>query len=50
MADIIDTGEEDRDIINAEELEQTFSKKYNLLSETAVSLKKTYINKLATTK
>ncbi|XP_073953130.1 WD repeat-containing protein 89 [Choristoneura fumiferana] len=50
MADIIDTEEEDRDIINAEELEQTFSKKYNLLSETAVSLKKTYINKLATTK
>lgn len=50
MADIIDTEEEDRDIVGPEEIEQLFSKKYNLLSETAVSLKKSYVNKLATTK
>lgn len=46
MAAIIDTEEIDRDIVNQEVLEQQFKKKYKLVTETAVSLTKSYINKL----
>ncbi|XP_075980919.1 WD repeat-containing protein 89 [Anticarsia gemmatalis] len=46
MADIVDTEEVDRDTVEAEVLEQQFQKKYKLLTEIAVSLKKSYINKL----
>ncbi|KAJ8718221.1 hypothetical protein PYW07_006151 [Mythimna separata] len=50
MADIIDNEEVDRDTVEPEVLEQQFQKKYKLLTETAVSLKKSYINKLHATK
>lgn len=46
MADIIDTEELDRDIVDQEVLEQQFKNKYKLVTETAVSLTKSYINKL----
>lgn len=46
MADIIETQEVDKDTVEPEVLEQQFSKKYKILTETAVSLKKSYINKL----
>lgn len=48
--DIIDPEEEDRDTVEPDVLEQLFSRKYKLLTETAVSLKKTYVNKLHGTK
>lgn len=50
MADIVDNEEVDRDTVDPEVLEQQFHKKYNLLTESAVSLKKSYINKLHATK
>lgn len=50
MTDIIDNEEVDRDTVSSQDLEQQFSKKYKLLAETAVSLKKSYINKLHGTK
>lgn len=50
MADIVDTEEVDRDTVEPEVLEQQFQKKYKLLTEIAVSLKKSYINKLHATK
>lgn len=50
MSDILDTEEPDRDTVRTEDLEQQFSKKYKLLAETAVSLNKSYINKLHGTK
>lgn len=50
MADIIDNEEVDRDTVEPELLEQQFQKKYKLLTESAVSLKKSYINKLHATK
>lgn len=46
MADIIDTEEVDRDTVEEEVLEQLFKNKYKLVTENAVSLKKSYINKL----
>lgn len=50
MADIIDTEEVDKDTVDLKVLNQKFSQKYNLLTETAVSLKKSYINKIHGTK
>ncbi|XP_038211077.1 WD repeat-containing protein 89 homolog [Zerene cesonia] len=50
MSDIVENLEIDRDIISADELEQQFNKKYNLLTETAVTLRRSYINKLSVTK
>ncbi|CAH1640496.1 unnamed protein product [Spodoptera littoralis] len=50
MADIIDNEEIDRDTVEPEALEQHFRKKYKLLTECAVTLKKSYINKLHATK
>ncbi|XP_013192655.2 WD repeat-containing protein 89 [Amyelois transitella] len=50
MADIIDSEDFDKDTVDSETLEQLFSKKYELIAETTVSLKKSYINKLAGTK
>ncbi|KAG6460759.1 hypothetical protein O3G_MSEX012205 [Manduca sexta] len=50
MGDIIDNEEVDRDIVEPEVLQKHFSKKYKLLTETAVSLNKSYINKLHCTK
>ncbi|XP_049877243.1 WD repeat-containing protein 89 [Pectinophora gossypiella] len=50
MAEIIDNEEIDRDTIEPEILEQQFSQKYKLLTETAVSVKKSYIKKLHGTK
>lgn len=50
MADIIDNEEIDRDTVGQEVLEQQFSRKYKLLAETVVSLKKSYVNKLHGTK
>lgn len=50
MADIVENLEIDKDTVSVDELEKIFSKKYNLLTETAVTLKKTYINKLSINK
>ena len=50
MADIVDNEEVDRDTVEPEVLEQQFQKKYKLLTESAVTLKKSYINKLHATK
>lgn len=50
MADIIDNEEVDKDTIETEKLEQQFSTCYRLLAEQAVSLNKSYINKLNGTK
>ncbi|XP_047030770.1 WD repeat-containing protein 89 [Helicoverpa zea] len=50
MADIVDTEEVDRDTVEPDVLEQQFQKKYKLLTETTVSLKRSYINKLHATK
>ncbi|XP_045452461.1 WD repeat-containing protein 89 [Melitaea cinxia] len=50
MTDIIENEELDKDTVGADELNSLFSKKYNLLTETAVTLKSTYINKLSLTK
>ncbi|XP_046969999.1 WD repeat-containing protein 89 [Vanessa cardui] len=50
MTDIIENEEIDKDTVTPEELDNLFSQKYNLLTETAVTLKKTYINKLSLTK
>ncbi|KAJ0173894.1 hypothetical protein K1T71_010040 [Dendrolimus kikuchii] len=47
---IIDYEEIDKDTVESEILEQQFNKKYTLLTETAVSLKQSYINKLDSTK
>lgn len=49
MAEIVDTEEVDRDTVDLKVLNQKFSQKYNLLTETAVSLK-SYINKIHGTK
>ncbi|XP_023938408.1 WD repeat-containing protein 89 [Bicyclus anynana] len=48
--EIIENTEIDKDTVSSKELESLFSKKYNLLAETAVTLKKTYINKLSVSK
>lgn len=50
MAEIVDTEEVDKDTVEVNILNQQFSQKYNLLTETAVSLKKSYINKIHATK
>ncbi|CAG9137074.1 unnamed protein product [Plutella xylostella] len=50
MADIFDNEEIDKDTVEEEELDQLFPENYNLLTEKAVSLKKSYINKLHGTK
>ncbi|XP_026320601.1 WD repeat-containing protein 89 isoform X2 [Hyposmocoma kahamanoa] len=50
MAEIVDTEEMDRDTVDPKILNQQFSQNYNLLTETAVSLKKSYINKIHGTK
>lgn len=50
MAEIIDTEEVDKDTVDLDDLNKQFSHKYNLLTETAVSLKKSYINKIHGTK
>ncbi|XP_059048783.1 WD repeat-containing protein 89 [Achroia grisella] len=47
MADIIDNEEIDKDTVESKDLEQIFNKKYSLMCETAVSLKKSYLNKLS---
>ncbi|XP_050352550.1 WD repeat-containing protein 89 [Nymphalis io] len=50
MCDIIENEEIDKDTVSLEELDKLFSRKFNLLTETAVTLKTTYINKLSLTK
>lgn len=50
MAEIVDTGEIDKDTVDIKDLDKQFSQKYNILTETAVSLKKSYINKIHGTK
>ncbi|KAI5631417.1 hypothetical protein NE865_15868 [Phthorimaea operculella] len=50
MAEIIDSEEVDKDTVDPDILEEQFSQKYKLLTETAVSLKKSYINKIHGTK
>lgn len=50
MAEIIDTEEVDKDTVDLTVLNQQFSQKYNLLTETAVPLEKSYINKIHGTK
>lgn len=50
MAEIVDTEEVDRDTVDHKILKRKFSQKYNLLTETAVSLKKSYVNKIHGTK
>lgn len=50
MGDIIENEEVDRDTISPEEIEQQFSNKYNLVTELAVTLQRSYINKLSVTK
>lgn len=50
MADIIENSEIDKDTVAQEDIEKLFNKNYYLLTETAVSLKKSYINKLDVTK
>ncbi|CAG5055717.1 unnamed protein product [Parnassius apollo] len=50
MSDIIENEEIDKDIVEQNVIEEQFSKKYDLLTETAVAHKKTYINKLSGTK
>ncbi|KAL0869488.1 hypothetical protein ABMA27_005773 [Loxostege sticticalis] len=50
MADIIDNEELDKDTVDSEALKQLFSQNYNLLTETTVSAKKSYVNKLHGTK
>ncbi|XP_041984576.1 WD repeat-containing protein 89 [Aricia agestis] len=50
MTDIIEDVAIDKDTVESADLEKLFNKKYNLLTETAVSLKKSYINKLDVTK
>ncbi|XP_047507727.1 WD repeat-containing protein 89-like [Pieris napi] len=47
MTDIIENLELDRDIIPSEEIEEQFSKKYHLLTETAVTLKTTYVDTMS---
>ncbi|XP_026763367.2 WD repeat-containing protein 89 [Galleria mellonella] len=47
MGDIIDNEEIDRDTVESKDLEQIFNEKYTLLCETAVTLKKSYLNKLS---
>ncbi|XP_039759534.1 WD repeat-containing protein 89 [Pararge aegeria] len=49
-SDIVENSEIDKDTVSPEDLETLFSKKYKLLAETAVTLKKTYINKLSVSK
>ncbi|XP_053614982.1 WD repeat-containing protein 89 [Plodia interpunctella] len=50
MGDIIDNEEIDKDTLDPETLEQLFNKKYDLIAETNVSVKKSYINKITGTK
>lgn len=50
MADIIDNEEVDKDTVEPEVLEELFNKSYNLLCETSVHAKKSYVNKLHGTK
>lgn len=46
MTDIVENLEIDKDIVDEDTLEQLFNVNYKLLVETAVSLKKSYINKI----
>ncbi|CAH0713051.1 unnamed protein product, partial [Brenthis ino] len=50
MCDILENEEIDKDTVEADELDKFFSKTYSLLTETAVTLKKSYITKLKVTK
>ncbi|RVE41914.1 hypothetical protein evm_013439 [Chilo suppressalis] len=46
MDDIIDKEELDKDTVEPTIIEQLFQRNYNLLTQTAVTLKKSYVNKL----
>lgn len=48
--DIIENEEADKDTVEENVLQELFPKKYDLMTEIEVSLKKTYINKLSGTK
>ncbi|KPI94506.1 WD repeat-containing protein 89 [Papilio xuthus] len=48
--DIFENEEADKDTVEENELEEQFPKKYDLMTEIEVSLKKTYINKISGTK
>lgn len=50
MAEIVESEEVDKDTVDLKVLNQQFSQKYNILTESAVSLKKSYINKIHGTK
>lgn len=50
MCDIIENEAIDKDTLPADEIDKIFNKPYNLLAETAVTLKKSYISKLSITK
>lgn len=50
MTDIIDNEEIDKDTVPPEVIEEHFQKHFNLITETAVTLKKSFINKLHATK
>ncbi|CAH2042757.1 unnamed protein product, partial [Iphiclides podalirius] len=50
MTDIVENEEVDKDTIDEIGIEQQFYKKYELLTETTVSNKKAYINKITGTK
>ncbi|XP_026743677.1 WD repeat-containing protein 89 [Trichoplusia ni] len=49
MTDIIDNEEIDKDTVPPEVIEEHFQKHFNLITETAVTLKKSFINKLHAT-
>ncbi|XP_072943026.1 WD repeat-containing protein 89 [Epargyreus clarus] len=50
MSDIVENEEIDRDTVESDELERLFNKQYNLVTETAISLNKSYINKHSVSK
>lgn len=50
LSDIIESDEIDKDTVDEATLEQQFNKHYKLLTEQAVSLETSYINKLHCTK
>ncbi|XP_028172706.1 WD repeat-containing protein 89-like [Ostrinia furnacalis] len=50
MADIIENEELDKDTVDSNTLKQLFNKNYDLLAETTVSEKKSYVNKIHGTK
>lgn len=50
MSDILENEEIDKDTVEPEVLARLFHKPYNLVKETSVSVKKSYINRISGTK